>query len=80
MKSIHDNNTWELIKKPAGARLINYKWIFKVKEGIKGVASKIYKARLVARGFIQKKGVYFNDVFSPVVKHKSIRMLLSMVA
>src|SRR3954471_23054695 len=80
MKSLHDNHTWELIKKPAGARLVSCKWIFKVKEGIEGVTSKRYKARLVARGFTQKEGVDFNDVFSPVVKHRSIRMLLAMVA
>lgn len=35
MKYLHDNHIWELIKKPVGARLVNYKWIFKVKEGIK---------------------------------------------
>src|SRR3954469_2465409 len=80
MKSLHDNHTWELIKKPARARLVSCKWIFKVKEGIEGVTSKRYKARLVARGFTQKEGVDFNDVFSPVVKHRSIRMLLAMVA
>ena len=34
MKYLHDNNTWELIKKPVGARLIICKSIFKVKEGI----------------------------------------------
>src|ERR1051325_9249622 len=79
IKSLHDNNTW-LIKKPAGARLVSCKWIFKVKEGIEGVVSKRYKARLVARGFTQKEGIDFNDVFSPVVKHRSIQMLLPMVA
>lgn len=35
---------------------------------------------MVAKGFTQKEGVDFNDVFSLVVKHISIRMLLSMVA
>ena len=75
MKYLHDNNTWELIKKPAGAKLVSCKWIFKVKEGIKGVVSKRYKARLVSRGFTQKEGVDFNDVFSPIVKHRSIRMM-----
>src|SRR3954465_3159116 len=55
MKSLHVNHTWELIKKPAGARLVKCQWIFKVKEGIEGVTSKRYKARLVARGFTQKE-------------------------
>lgn len=44
------------------------------------MTSKRYKARLVARGFNHKEGVDFNDVFSPIVKHMSIRMLLAMVA
>lgn len=69
-----------MIEKPAGARLVRYKWIFKVKEGIRGVMSKRFKVRLVARGFTQKEVVDFNDVFSSVVKHRSIKMLLSMVA
>lgn len=51
MKSLLDNHTWELIEKPAGARLVCCKWTFKVKEGVEGVISKRCKARLVARGF-----------------------------
>jgi ATP-binding cassette subfamily B (MDR/TAP) protein 1 len=35
---------------------------------------------LVAKGYSQIPGIDFNDVFSPVVKHSSIRMLLSIVA
>ncbi|XP_058776403.1 uncharacterized protein LOC131650721 [Vicia villosa] len=42
--------------------------------------SKRYKEKLVVRGFTQKEGVDFNDVFSPIVKHISIGMLLAMVA
>lgn len=34
MKSLHVNNTWKPVEKPAGARLVSCKWIFKVKEGI----------------------------------------------
>jgi len=37
-----------------------------------------YKARLVVEGFRQKKGVDFNEIFSPVVKMSSIRTVLSL--
>lgn len=72
MKSLYDNNTWVLVERPAGARLVSYKWIFKVKEGIKGVTWKRFKVMLVARGFTQKESVDFNYVFSPTLKHRSI--------
>ncbi|WVZ54400.1 hypothetical protein U9M48_005204 [Paspalum notatum var. saurae] len=39
-----------------------------------------FKARLVAKGYSQIPGIDFNDVFSSVVKHSSICMLLSLVA
>lgn len=40
MKSLHDDNTWEMIEKPAGAMLVSCKCIFKVKEGTEGVMFK----------------------------------------
>ena len=80
MKSLHDNHTWDLVKRPAGSKLVNCKWIFKRKQCILGVEQGRFKARLVARGFTQREGIDYNDVLFPVVKHRSIRILLSMVA
>jgi len=38
------------------------------------------KARLDIKGFAQKKGIDFDEIFSHVIKMTSIRTLLSLVA
>jgi hypothetical protein len=73
MESLEKNGTWDLVQLPKGKKTICCKWIFKRKE-------ERYKARLVAKGYSQIPGINFNDVFSPVVKHTSIRTLFSIVA
>lgn len=53
---------------------------FKHKEGILDVEKARYKARLVAKEYTQLEGVDFNEIFSLVVKHCSIRLILALVA
>ncbi|CAM9004266.1 unnamed protein product [Rhodiola kirilowii] len=65
MDSLWKNKTWEIIDRPHKARLVGSKWIFTRKEGIPGVEMPRLKARLVARGFTQKEGIDFNEIFFP---------------
>nr|GEV18026.1 reverse transcriptase domain-containing protein [Tanacetum cinerariifolium] len=51
-----------------------------IKEGIEGVQKPRYKARLVACGFTQRIGIDYNKVFSPVVRHTSIRVIFALIA
>ena len=55
--SLKKNETYELVDHPAGQKLVSYKWLFKIKEGIEGVQKPRNKARLVALRFTQK-GMY----------------------
>jgi len=80
VESLLKNKTWELVKLLEGKRVISCKWIFKRKEGTPGVESIRNKARFVVRGFDQEEGIDFNEVFSPVVRHTSILILLALVA
>ena len=80
MESLHRNKTWVLVKPPKDKKIVGCKWVFKRKESSPGDEGVKYKARLVAKGYSQVPGVDFNEVFSPVVKHCSIRVLLALVA
>lgn len=79
MESLRKNRTWDLVDLPKGKKTIGCKWIYKYKPGIPGVEDPRHKSRLVVKGYSQKEGIDYQEIFSPVVKHVSIRLMLSMV-
>src|SRR6266540_6707487 len=79
MVAIERNRTWCLTELPPGHRPIGLKWVYKLKKDVQGVMIK-HKARLVAKGYIQRQGVDFDEVFAPVARLESVRLLLAMVA
>ena len=79
MDSLHENHTYELVELPKGKRALRNKWVYKLKLGDGGNPPR-YKAKIVVKGFQQKKGVDFDEIFAPVVKMTSIRMVLSIAA
>ena len=79
VESLHKNGLWKLVKPLIGKKIIGCKWVYKKKKGIPEVKDARYKARLVAKGYIQVQSINFNYLFSPIVKHNSICVLLRLV-
>lgn len=79
MDSLIKNNTWTMVEKPKDRKVIQNRWVFRVKSKPNGEVDR-YKARLVVRGFSQVYGVDYLETFSPVVKYSSIRMILAVAA
>lgn len=71
------NNTWRLVPPSNDQNLIDCKWVFKIKYKADGTVDRL-KARLVAKGFKQQYGVDYDDTYSPVVKHSTIRLVLAL--
>jgi hypothetical protein len=64
---------------PAGHRAIGLKWVFKVKKDPEGNIVK-HKARLVAKGYAQREGVDFEEVFAPVARIETVRLIIALAA
>ena len=77
LNTIEDNNTWDLVELPYGRKAIGSKWVFKTKRDNNGIVAR-RKARLVAQGFSQKYGIDYDEVFAPVARSATFRMLLSI--
>ncbi|GBM98610.1 hypothetical protein AVEN_242615-1 [Araneus ventricosus] len=68
------NKVWDLVVLPEKEKQpITCKWILKRKRDGK------YKARLVARGFMQREGVDYTETFSPVISMLSLRLALVLI-
>lgn len=79
LKAIEENGTWELVPRHAGHCPIGLKWVFKVKCDEHGEIVR-HKARLITKGYVQRQGIDFEEVFSPIVRIESVRLLLAVTA
>nr|GEU86057.1 putative ribonuclease H-like domain-containing protein [Tanacetum cinerariifolium] len=61
---------------PNGKRAIGSKWVFRNKKDERGIVVR-NKARLVAHGHTQEKGIDYEEVFAPVARIEAIRLFLA---
>ena len=75
--SLLKKNIWDLVPSPEGKNIVGSRWVLKVKHDKNGSVN-CFKARLVAQGYSQVKGVDYDEVFSPVARNTSVRSLLAL--
>ena len=76
---IEKNKTWQLVELSSGHKAIGLKWVYKLKCDSSGEVIK-HKARLVAKGYVQKQGIDYEEVFAPVTRLETVRLLLALTA
>jgi hypothetical protein len=78
-ESILKNDVWEVVPRPHGKSMVTSKWLYKIKHAADGSVEK-FKARFVARGFSQKEGIDYDEIFAPVARYTSIRIIISLAS
>lgn len=79
---INTKKVYTLVNKSKIAKgnlIVESRWVFSVK--LDPVTRKeIFEARIVAKGFTQKKGVNYLETYSPVARFESVRLVLCLSA
>lgn len=79
LAALEVNNTWELKPLPNGKKIVECRWLYKIKYLPNGTVDR-YKARLVVKGFTQTEGLDYFKTFAHVAKMSTLRILLTLAA
>lgn len=77
LKSIEVYKTWSLVELPQGKKTIDVKWMYKVKLNPKGEVIR-HKAIRVAKGFLQREGIDFDEIFAPISRIETIKLVVGL--
>jgi hypothetical protein len=76
---IDQYKVWEVVDRQPNMRVVGARWVNTRKiDGNTGMPSS-YKARWVAKGYLQREGIDFNELYAAVAHKDTIRVLLSLV-
>jgi hypothetical protein len=72
-------NVWDTVPRSTANRLLKAKWVYSRKiDGETGRFSA-YKARWVAKGYAQRAGIDYDELYAAVAHKDSVRVFLSLV-
>ena len=74
LDALNRRHVFDLVEHPKGRKVIRNCWVFDVKDDGRK------RARLVVKGFSQVEGMDYDQVFSPVVRFETVRLIISMAA
>lgn len=75
--ALRANKIWVVVPPNPDQNVIGCKWVYKIKRRADGSLER-YKARLVTKGFHQEEGIDFFEIYSPVVRPTTIRVILTL--
>ena len=76
LNSLKQNDAFDLVKLPEGKNVVGGRWVYAIKENAEGSTS--FKARYVAKGYSQKKGIDYQETFSPTADITSVRAFMQV--
>jgi hypothetical protein len=79
IETLKAKHTWDLVKPPLGANIMDSMWVYDIKWDGEGNRIKD-KARLVGKGFTQQLGVDYNETWAAVTRLESVRMTAAIAA
>ena len=74
---LKEQDVWTVVPTPQNRNIVGCRWVYKIKRDAMGNIIR-YKARLVAQGYSQQPGTDFDEIFSPVVRYDSLRLLIAL--
>ena len=79
MDTLKSKHTWDLVKPPLGANIMDSMWVYDIKWDGEGNQIKD-KARLVGKGYTQQLGVDYNETWAGMTHLESVRITAAITA
>ena len=71
IRSLKQMGMWVMGPLPEGHKTISCKYVYRIKRDADGNPTQ-YKARLVARGFMQVHGLDYDETYTPITRLETI--------